>query len=213
MMIHAFPESYLSKAQSALGDLFDYSINVFGLSGDSFIKLFSSSELCKRVENGDVALIAGKSGIELTMELIEQTFGTQVIIEPEYRPSRTAEYWIGWAVCYYQWLTSVPYSAIFSIYSFENLKNLYISLHEADISKFVQITSERITSMVTTNLKRIRAVNGYSQSQLAKRAGVGIRSIQMYEQRNKDINKAAVETVYNLSKALGCEVSALMEFV
>lgn len=213
MMIHAFPESYLSKAQSAFGDLFDYSINVFGLSGDSFIKLFSSSELCKRVENGDVALIAGKSGIELTMELIEQTFGTQVIIEPEYRPSRTAEYWVGWAVCYYQWLTSVPYSAIFSIYSFENLKNLYISLHEADISKFVQITSERITSMVTTNLKRIRAVNGYSQSQLAKRAGVGIRSIQMYEQRNKDINKAAVETVYNLSKALGCEVSALMEFV
>ena len=213
MMIRAYPESYLSKAQSTLGDLFDYSINVFGLSGDSFIKLFSSSELCKRFENGDVALIAGKSGIELSEDLIEEVYGTSVIIEPEYRPIRSAEYWIGWAVCYYHWLTSVPYSVIFSIYSFENLKNLYVTLHEADISKFVQITSERMTSMLSTNLKRIRTANGYSQSQLARKAKVGIRSIQMYEQRNKDINKAAVETVYSLSKALGCDVSALIEFV
>jgi len=210
-MIHAYPESYLSKAQSTLGDLFDYSINVFGISGENFIKLFKGSILCKRLELGDVALVAGKSGIELAMELIEETFGTSVIIEPEYRPERSAEYWIGWAVCYFQWYSSVTYSDIFNVYSFEDLKNLYITLHEADISKFVQITSERLCSTAETNLKRIRMINGYSQSQLAKKSGVGIRSIQMYEQRNKDINKAALETVYSLSRVLGCTVSALME--
>jgi len=210
-MIHAYPESYIGKAQSTLGDLFDYSINIFGLPGDDFVKLFTGSNLCKRLENGDVACIAGKSGIELAMELIEETFGTSVIIEPEFRPDRSAEYWIGWAVCYFQWLTSVPYSAVFNVYSFEDLKNLYITLHEADISKFVQITVERMHSKVPTNLKRIRMANGYSQSQLARKSGVGIRSIQMYEQRNKDINKAALDTVYSLSKVLGCAVNALME--
>ena len=31
-----------------------------------------------------------------------------------------------------------------------------------------------------------------------------LRSIQMYEQRNKDINKARADTVYRLAKVLGC---------
>jgi hypothetical protein len=33
----------------------------------------------------------------------------------------------------------------------------------------------------------------------------------MYEQRNKDINKASVDTVYRLSKALGCVMEDLIE--
>jgi len=33
----------------------------------------------------------------------------------------------------------------------------------------------------------------------------------MYEQRNKDINKASVDTVYRLAKALGCTTEDLME--
>ena len=33
----------------------------------------------------------------------------------------------------------------------------------------------------------------------------------MYEQRNKDINKASVETVYRLSIALYCRVEDLIE--
>ena len=62
-----------------------------------------------------------------------------------------------------------------------------------------------------TNLKRIRVANGCTQSELAKKADVSLRSIQMYEQRNKDINKASVDTVYRLAKALGCTTEDLME--
>ena len=35
-------------------------------------------------------------------------------------------------------------------------------------------------------------------------------SIQMYEQRNKDINKASVETLYSISKVLGCIIEDLI---
>ena len=48
-------------------------------------------------------------------------------------------------------------------------------------------------------------------AELAKKADVSLRSVQMYEQRNKDINKASVETVYRLAKSLGCTVEDLIE--
>ena len=62
-----------------------------------------------------------------------------------------------------------------------------------------------------TNLKRIRTTYGYTQAELAQRSGVGLRSIQMYEQRNKDINQASAETMYRLSKTLGCTMEDLIE--
>lgn len=51
----------------------------------------------------------------------------------------------------------------------------------------------------------------YTQKELSERSGVSLRSIQMYEQRNKDINKASAETIYRLSKALGCNMEDLIE--
>ena len=62
-----------------------------------------------------------------------------------------------------------------------------------------------------TNLKRIRTSYGCTQAELAKRSGVSLRSIQMYEQRNKDINKASAETLYRISKVLGCAIEDLLE--
>ena len=62
-----------------------------------------------------------------------------------------------------------------------------------------------------TKLKHIRKLFGLTQAQLAKSAGVSLRSIQMYEQRNKDINKASVETIYKMAKVLGCSIEDLLE--
>jgi transcriptional regulator with XRE-family HTH domain len=62
-----------------------------------------------------------------------------------------------------------------------------------------------------TNLKRIRTAYGFTQAELALRSGVSLRSIQMYEQRNKNINKASVDTMYRLAKVLGCTVEDLIE--
>lgn len=52
---------------------------------------------------------------------------------------------------------------------------------------------------------------GCTQSELAKRSGVSPRSIQMYERRNKDINKASAESTYRISKVLGCPMEDLLE--
>lgn len=211
-MIHAYRETYLSKAQSVLGDAFHYAVNTCGIPGSDFIKLFVASSVSKRMENGEPAYLAGKSGIEIVVEVVTETMGKEIDEEPQVQMGRSREYWIGWAVAYYQWFSSRKYGDIFKAVTFEDLQNMYYTLHEADVSKFVDIMDKRMQEFFPeTNLKRIRTGYGCTQAALAKLSGVSLRSIQMYEQRNKDINKASVETIHRIAKVLGCTIEDLME--
>ena len=211
-MIHAYQEIYLSKAQSVLGDSFDYAVNTCGISGNDFVKLFLTSSVSKRMENGEPAYLSGKSGIEIVREIVAETKGRELQIEAQDSFGRSREYWIGWAVAYYQWYSGRKYRDIFKVISFEDLQKMYYTLHEADITKFVDIVDSKIKEYFPeTNLKRIRTAYGFTQAELSERAGVSLRSIQMYEQRNKDINKASADTMYRFAKALGCTMEDLIE--
>lgn len=211
-MTHAYREIYLSKAQSVLGDAFDYAINTCDIPGNDFVKMFIASSVSKRMANGEPAYLAGKSGIEIVVEIIEETKGQEIQIEVQEHFGRSKEYWIGWAVAYYQWHSSRKYNEIFKVISFEDLQKMYYTLHEADITKFVDIVDSRMKEFFPeTNLKRIRIAYGFTQAELAERSGVSLRSIQMYEQRNKNINKANADTMYSLAKALGCTMEDLIE--
>ena len=212
MTIHAYQETYLRKAQAALGDAFDYGINTCGIPGEVFIKLFIVSSVGKRMERGEPAILVGQSGIDIALDVMLETTGQQLEAEPQVRLGRSREYWIGWAVCYYQWYSARSFGDIFAVLSFDDLQSMYHTLHEADITKFASIADERVRDHFRhTNLKRIRTAYGCTQSELAMRSGVSLRSIQMYEQRNKDINKASAESLYRVSKVLGCSMEDLLE--
>ena len=211
-MIRAYQEIYLSSAQAALGDAFDYAVNVCNIPGADFVKLFTASTVGKRLENGEPAYLSGKSGIEIALDVILEATGKQLEAIQQERMDRSREYWIGWAIAYYQWYSDRKYSEIFQALSFSDMQKLYTTLHEADISKFVETADKLVKEhFADTNLKRIRTSYGCTQAELARRSGVGLRSIQMYEQRNKDINHASVEAIYRLSKVLGCTVEDLIE--
>ena len=62
-----------------------------------------------------------------------------------------------------------------------------------------------------TNLKLLRKKAGLSQRELADLSSVPVRTIQQYEQRQKNINKAQAEYLVMLAKVLCCEVEDLME--
>lgn len=212
MMIRAYQETYLHKAQASLGNAFDYAINSCEIPGEDFVKFFTASSVSKRMENGEPAFLAGKSGIEIAFDVVFETTGKQLNKAPKEHIGRSREYWIGWAVCYYQWYSARSFSDIFKILSFDDLQNMYYTLHEADITKFVDIVDEKIRERFKdTNLKRIRTSYGCTQAELSEHSGVSLRSIQMYEQRNKDINKASAEALYRISKILGCTVEDLLE--
>lgn len=212
MMIHAYQEIYLNKAQAVLGEAFDYAVNDCRIPGNIFSKYFVVSSVSKKMENGEPKYIAGKSGIEVVLEIIDEVRDEKIEVEPQYNPGRSVEYWIGWAIAYYQWYSSRKYIDIFQAVSYEELERLYYTLHEADITKFVDVLNERMKeAFPETNLKRIRKKYGLTQGELAKRSGTSIRSIQMYEQRKKNINKASVESIYQMAKVLGCSVEDLIE--
>ena len=211
-MTHAYQEIYLSNAQAVLGDAFDYAVNTCSIPRHDFVKLFCGSSLSRRMENGEPSLLSGKSGIEIAIEVISETTGKQLEAMPTEHMERSVEYWIGWAVAYYQWYSARRYSDIFKVLSFEDLQKMHYTLHEADITKFVDIADERIREYFKdTNLKRIRTTYGCTQAELAKLSGVTLRSIQMYEQRRKDINKASADTLYSIAKVLGCTIEDLIE--
>lgn len=212
MTIRAYQEIYLNNAQAALGDALDYAINNCNINGHDFIKLFLVSSLSSRMEKGEPAILSGKSGIELVQEIILETKGQELQYTPHERLKRSREYWIGWAIAYYQWYSDMKYRDIFKLVSYDKLEQMYYTLHEADISKFVDIMNSKVLeTFPDTNLKRIRQLYGLTQAELADRTGVSLRSIQMYEQRNKNINKASVDTVYRLAKVLGCTIEDLLE--
>lgn len=62
------------------------------------------------------------------------------------------------------------------------------------------------TGEYRSRLKFFRELRGMSQSELAEKSGVLLRTIQAYEQGYKDINKAQVVTVLRLAEALKCSV-------
>ena len=212
MTIHAYQEIYLTNAQAALGDLFDYAINVLKLKSKDFINMFLASSTSKRIEKGDVLYIVGKSGIEMLLDIVEETTNKKIEIDPIVQYARSREYWIGWAVAYYQWYSSRTFKEIFDTVSFAEFEVLYTTMHEADITKLIDVINQQIKSNNKgTRLKRIRQGQKFTQAELAKRSNVSLRSIQMYEQQNKDINKASVETIKALAKALSCEMEDILE--
>lgn len=72
-----------------------------------------------------------------------------------------------------------------------------------DIRQFVDKMNElHHVARPESNLKRIRQKVGLSQRELANLSGIPVRTIQQYEQRKKDINKAQAEYIVILAKTL-----------
>ena len=49
MMMHAYQETYLSKAQKTIGEAFEYAIKDCGINGNEFVNMFSKSDVSNRM--------------------------------------------------------------------------------------------------------------------------------------------------------------------
>jgi Predicted transcriptional regulators len=213
-MIHAYNEMYLDNAMENLGDMFDYAVNDCGYDGDKFLELFLFSGIADEFGNGNPKYIAGLSGPELARKVIASTNGKRITTPPSQTINKSPEYWAGWTLAWYQWHSGKSFSLLFR-YGLTISWSLqrYSTLHEADLTKFAQIADELIQNAPEqmTNLGRIRKARGFSQRELSERSGVGLRSIQLYEQRKNDINKAQVVALVALAKTLKCRIEDLLE--
>lgn len=211
-MMRAYDEMYLEKARIALGRMLDFAVYQLGYNINKFFEMFIVSGLAKRFENGDVSLLVGKSGVEMGYEVMYKTFGEFQPIEIEYTVNRSPEYWAGWVLAYYQWQSGKSFSSINKEISLEVILEMYYPYHEMDIRQTIDAIEQLIQSKGNdTNLKLRRKQLGFSQSELAKKSGVPVRTIQQYEQRQKDINVANAERLIKLAKILYCRPENLLE--
>ncbi len=70
---------------------------------------------------------------------------------------------------------------------------------------------EAFTSNRDSKLKILRVRCGYSQQGFAEAAGVPKRAIQTYEQGQRNIDHAALETLCDLCIALNCRMEDILE--
>lgn len=211
-MTHAYSEFYLSDAKDRLSQFFDYLINDCGMKADWVASIFLSSRYAEQFERGNPAILAGMSGIELARVVVEATYKKKKLPEPRYSEGLSPEYWAGWALAEYQWYSGMRFKDIFERVKLSEIIPMYSVYHEMDISKFIETMDERCsTALSECRLKKLRESRGLSQAELAKISGVSLRSIQMYEQRVNDIDKAQAQTIYKLSRVIGCSMEDLLE--
>lgn len=211
-MIHAYDKMYLEKAQTALGRMFDFAVNELKYKVTDFFNLFILSGVADSFGNGDINLLVGKSGIELAYEVLDKSNVSYKRIKTNCSFQRSIEYWTGWILAYYQWTTSLSFKKISEYIGIEQIQELYYPYHEMDKRQFVDKMNELfIKAKPETNIKSLRLNAELTQSQLSERSGIPLRTIQQYEQRRKNINKAQGEYLVALSKVLGCNVEDLLE--
>lgn len=211
-MIHAYSELYLNDAQNHLANAIDYAVNDCGIEADHFARLFVQSRVARQFETGNPAIVAGKSGEELVTQIVTRLMPGEKLPKPRFSQERTPEYWAGWALAYYQWYTAKRFKDIFTRIPLSDLIGMHRVFHEMDLTNFVESMEKRYHSVVLeTKLKSIREARGLSQAELAEQSGVKKRMIQLYEQKVNDIDKAQAQTLYKLSRTLGCSIEDLLE--
>ena len=211
-MMYAYSESYLNDAKENLAVFFDYGVNVCGIEMEFFSELFIMSGYADKFERGNPAIIAGMSGVELARSVISKAYANREFKEYIPDAARSDLYWAGWSLAEYQWSTCKRFKDIFDKIPFSEIVLMYKVYHEMSIENFIEDLNKRLDEIQQApKLKTIRENRGLSQSELAKLSGVNFRSIQMYEQRINDIDKAQVGTIYKLSRVLGCTIEELLE--
>ena len=209
-MIHAYDSIYLSKAAKNIGNMLHDAVEEFGYNGDTFLGYFVRSDVAKEIEEGNPKFAAGKSGLELFVEVVEATTGKDTNRHVVEAYERSRAYWVGWALAHYQWYSGRSFRDVLDVVSYEDLCGLYNTLHEADVQKVYEVLDKHFEESCC-NLKKVRKCCGITQEKLAELSGVSLNTIRAYERKSKDINKAQADIVMRLAKVLKCEAKDLLD--
>ena len=207
-MIHAFNEEYLSQARNTLGKMFDFAVYDLGYKLDEFYNMFIDSGIAYKFYKGDSKVIAGMSPYEIALLIVNIVKKEVEITFPKYTYNRSKEYWLGYFLSYYSWYMNVSFEEIILHVSISDLLKMYDKYHEMDIMQFVDKLNKIIYD--SNKLKYYRKKRKITQKELSLLSEIPLRTIQQYEQGNKELSKANVTYLIKLSKVLFCDVSDLI---
>jgi hypothetical protein len=135
-MARAYKKTYLNSAMRNLAVMMDCGVRKYGYSIEEFYQKFLASKVARQFAAGNPRYLVGMSGAELADTVVETTGGT-VLEKNDGTYSVGPEYWAGWALAYYHWLTCRSFSYMNRKgLGIREVVNMYHPLHEADLSKF-----------------------------------------------------------------------------
>ena len=202
-MIRAYNEIYLDDAMQTLAEMFSYVPNA--RQADVLFQHFVMSGVAYQFGRGNPRYINMPP-----QALFEEVAGRKMPLVQPYSYGRSPEYWCGFVLAYYQWYTGLGFEQIGRRLPPSRIIAMYNPLHEASMEKFVEVANS-IVFQKETNLARYRKTANLSQRELARYSQVSLRAIQLYEQRQLDINMAPAIKLFQLSRVLGCHVEDLLE--
>lgn len=212
MMTYAYDEMYLDDAMNNLGEAIEYSSLKCGVDPDRFMSFFIQSGYAELFGKGTPRVISGRSGTELVQDIfmdvgLMNTFPKSISMD-----SYSPEYWSGWSLALYQWISGRSFSNIMRRITMKELIGIYHPLHEASEDRIIETIDMMVRRKETcTYLQERRKLCGLTQRELSERSGINIRTIQQYETGAKDINKASGNTLYSLSRTLECKMEDLIQ--
>lgn len=145
-MARAYKKTYLNGAMRNLAVMMDCGVGKYGYSIEEFYQKFLSCEVSRQFAAGNPRYLVGMSGAELADSVVEAAGGT-ILNENDGTYSVGPEYWAGWALAYYQWLTCRSFSYMQRKgLGISEVMAMYYPLHEADLSKFADAAESIIES-------------------------------------------------------------------
>lgn len=202
-MIRAYSELYLGTVCRSVAALFDVAAYCERMNPDGFADMFSTSPVARGIESASPRYLAGMSPQDMFAEIILRD--PKDVVFPE---EQSDAYWAGYVATYSQWFCGCTFRDLFNAMPFSRIVSLYRTFHEMEISHAVGIVADTLRPV--SILKELRESSGMSQSTLSLLSGVPIRSIRAYEQGTVELCKAQGDTLYALSKALGCPMDVLV---
>lgn len=212
MAIHAYDEIYLSSAQNIMGHAVDFAVMSLEVLLKDFEKALVFSDSGRQFSKGNPRYVAGINGCEFARLILDDAKISYPSVDDAMYLDKSPEYWTGWVLAYYQWYSDRSFGEILKAVSLDEMIKMYPLYHEMDIVQFTERMNQLMQEAYPeTRLHFYRCKCGYSQSELAAAADVPLRQIQLFEQRQRDINKTAALTLLKLSKKLFCQIEELLE--
>ena len=143
-MARAYKKTYLNGAMHNLAVMMDCGVRKYGYPIEEFYQKFISSEVSRQFAAGNPRYLVGMSGAELADSVVEASGGT-VLKENDGTYSVGSEYWAGWVLAYYQWLSRRSFAYMLKKgLGISEVVAMYYPLHEADLSKFADAADDII---------------------------------------------------------------------
>lgn len=215
--MESYDAAYLGDAMRLLGRAFDFADEHLP---DGMVFFFTRFALSREAEGFDAPGSRPQlraSGIELVLAVCGKEARTALdaalpSVRRKERGWRERARWCGQAIGYHQWKSGLSFRTISSRIAVHDLVRTYDENPGITPMEAEPLLAEAARrAQVPTRLGTLRRAAGLTQRELAAVSGAGLRSIQQYEQRKKDVNRANAITVYRLAQALSCRIEDILE--